>query len=272
MRADEPQFTHAETTLSAAHPTGPGVGAAFERDRIIAILSSLVEPLGQALPTSTEVVLHNLSQLPNSIVGVYGDVTGRRLGDPATDLLLEHATAGDLDTMIGYRTTLPDGRSVRSTTIVIRDTSGEPVAALCLNSDLSMWQSLERTARSMIGASDDAATTGSIDGRNESGDGRNGSTEVFVRDVDELAAHLVRQAIREQEIPVALMKKEHKLAVVRSLKARGMFLLRDAVEMIAASLMVTRFTIYNYLNEIGEEDTPDAAQQSATPSGTDTTR
>lgn len=275
MRSDDQQLAHAETTPSAERPTALGADAASERDRIIAILSSLVEPLGQALPASTEVVLHDLSQLPNSIVGVHGDVTGRRLGDPVTDLLLEHATVGDLDTMIGYRTTLPDGRAMRSTTIVIRDTSGEPVAALCLNSDLSVWQSLERTARSMIGANDDAASTAGIGdngGQNEPANGRNGSTEVFVRDVDELAAHLVHQAIREQGIPVALMKKEHKLAVVRSLKARGMFLLRNAVETIAASLQVTRFTIYNYLNEIGDETHPDAARQLATPSGTDAPR
>lgn len=269
MRTDEQRLAHAETTPSAAQPTALGADTNSERDRIIAILSSLVEPLGQALPASTEVVLHDLSQLPNSIVSVHGDVTGRRLGDPVTDLLLEHATVGDLDTMIGYRTTLPDGRAMRSTTIVIRDTSGEPVAALCLNSDLSVWQSLERTARSMIGANDDAAPTAGSGDRYEPANGRNGSTEVFVRDVDELAAHLVHQAIREQGIPVALMKKEHKLAVVRSLKARGMFLLRNAVETIAASLQVTRFTIYNYLNEIGDETTRDAARQLATSSGTD---
>jgi len=58
---------------------------------------------------------------------------------------------------------------------------------------------------------------------------------------------------REQEIPVALMKKETSSpSCARS--SGGMFLLRT-VEMIAASLMY-RFTIYNYLNEIGEEDTP----------------
>jgi predicted transcriptional regulator YheO len=38
---------------------------------------------------------------------------------------------------------------------------------------------------------------------------------------------------------------------VRALQSRGMFQLRDAVETVASSLLVTRFTIYNYLNEIG---------------------
>ena len=53
-------------------------------------------------------------------------------------------------------------------------------------------------------------------------------------------------------MPVSLMRKAHKVDAVRSLKRRGFFMLRDAVEMAARALGVTRFTIYNYLNEIEE--------------------
>ena len=224
-----------------------------ERERLIELFRGLVEPMGRSLPLSSEVVLHDLAQLPDSIVAVHGDVTGRRVGDPATDLLLERAVTGDLDDMVGYRTQLPDGRSMRSTTMVVRDSTGEPIAALCINSDLSMWQSLERVAATMTGGRD-----GDVPGEADSGiapdtageDSR--PVEVFARDVDELAAHLIHQAINEQGVPVELMKKEHKVEVVRTLQTRGMFMLRDAVEMIAASLQVTRFTIYNYLNELGD--------------------
>ena len=38
--------------------------------------------------------------------------------------------------------------------------------------------------------------------------------------------------------------------VVGQLEERGLFLLKDAVEVIALALGVTRFTIYNYLNEL----------------------
>jgi predicted transcriptional regulator YheO len=74
--------------------------------------------------------------------------------------------------------------------------------------------------------------------------------EVFPRDVDELAAHLIHEAISDSDVPVASMKKKHKLAVVEELQARGVFLLRDAVEMVAEALSVSKFTIYNYLNEL----------------------
>ncbi|GAB96287.1 putative transcriptional regulator YheO [Kineosphaera limosa] len=46
------------------------------------------------------------------------------------------------------------------------------------------------------------------------------------------------------------MQKRHKLAVVGDLKERGFFMLKESVETAASALAVTRFTIYNYLNEI----------------------
>ena len=140
-----------------------------------------------------------------------------------------------------------------STTMIIRDRAGRPIAALCINSDLSMWQSLSRVASAMTTqpVGDAAVATPFRPGDPEPEDDGQ-PVEVFARDVDELAAHLIHQAIREQNVPVDLMKKEHKLEVVRSLQGRGLFMLRDAVEMIASSLQVTRFTIYNYLNELDE--------------------
>ncbi|WP_206515668.1 helix-turn-helix transcriptional regulator [Georgenia faecalis] len=230
------------------------VDAPDERSRLMALFIDLVEPLGRALPTYSEVVLHDLGSLPRSIVAVHGDVTGRRVGDPATDLLLEQVASGDLRHLIGYRTQLADGRDLRSTTMVLRDSDGEPFAALCINSDLSVWESLQRVAGQMIGAARGGAGGAGTEASDAEPQESGAAGEVFVRDVDELAAHLIHEAIREQAVPVNLMKKEHKLAVVRSLKERGMFLLRDAVEMIATSLEVTRFTIYNYLNEIDDQN------------------
>ncbi|MFD1717268.1 helix-turn-helix transcriptional regulator [Georgenia deserti] len=230
-------------------------GGPDERSHLIALFAGIVEPLGQSLPPSAEVVLHDLNQLPNSIVAVHGDVTGRRVGDPATDLLLEQASTGEFRDMVGYRTQLMDGRTLRSTTMIVRTSDGVPVAALCLNSDTTAWQSVERIARAMIGRGPEDENARSAPSASAADDRSTTevSGELFAHDVDELAAHLIHQAIRDQDVPVDLMRKEHKLAVVRDLKARGLFMLRDAVEMIAGSLQVTRFTIYNYLNEIGDE-------------------
>lgn len=258
-------------------------------ERLIAVFSDLVEPIGRTLPASSEVVLHDLSLLPNSIVAVYGNVTDRRVGDPATDLLLERAVAGFDEHYLGYETRLPDGRRMRSSTMIIRDVAGNPVAALCINTDLSTWISVSRIAAMMIGGDADAAETpsradvltlrtaladdspvavggdGVVAGPSglDAAERRAEPAETFVHHVDELAALLINQAIKSTGVPVELMKKEHKLAVVRELKAKGMFLLREAVEMVSESLEVSRFTIYNYLNEITDEPPKEAPATAA---------
>lgn len=237
-RALEEEFTNA----SAPRRTLDG-------ERLITVFSRLVEPIGRALPTSSEVVLHDLSLLPNSIVAVFGDVTGRRHGDPATDLLLQQAVQGFIEHDLGYETVLSDGRRMRSSTMIIRDVAGNPVAALCINTDISAWMAIKQIADVMV----------SVAGVKE-GDRpvalpvATESKEMFVKDVDELASYLIHQTVAGIGIPVPQMKKEHKLQVVAELKARGLFLLREAVEMIAESLEVSRFTIYNYLNELAGAD------------------
>ena len=214
---------------------------AQDTEQVLATLAALVEPLSRTLPSDCEVVLHDLRRLPNSIVAIAGDMTGRSVGGPATDLLLRKAAAGTLDTTVGYETRLPDGRCLRSTTVVLRDGEGTAVAALCINSDVMIWQAVKAIAESMLPSTQQEAQKPPED-------------EKFLQDIDELAQHLLADAIDASGAPVDLMQKRHKIAVVKDLKDRGFFMLKVSVEMTAQALQVTRFTIYNYLNELGNEE------------------
>lgn len=233
--------------------------AEAERLQVLDVLHQLVEPLSEILPGRAEVVLHDLGELPRSIVAIHGGVTGRSIGDPATDMLLEQATSGTLDTNTGYATHLPDGRKLRSATIVVRDRRERPVATLCFNLEVDMWHELHALAASIIAADptdEPTAKAASAEHTPAPSGGSNpdgGTSELFARDVDTLARSILARAIAEHEVPVALMRKEHKVAVVRAVKDRGFFHLRDAVEMVATELGVTRFTIYNYLNELADD-------------------
>lgn len=207
--------------------------------RLVETFRALVEPIARALPSSTEVVLHDLSLVPHSIVAIHGNVTGRKIGDPPTDVLLQQARQGFNDYNLNYESTLPDGRRMRSSTMLIRDIDGNAAAALCIHTDLSPWVAIEQLVTQMVSGSGTSPNPHS-----------NG--EVFPQDVDELAAHLIHKAIADAGMPLNQMRKKHKVAVVQTLQDRGVFLLRDAVEMVAEALGVTKFTIYNYLHELPE--------------------
>ena len=109
------------------------------REAMITALAGLVDPLKRSLIGSSEVVLHDLSKMPNSIVAISGHLTSRNIGDPATEALLRAWREGTMQTRIGYESTSPEGRALRSSTILIEDADG-PFAALCTNTDVSVWQ------------------------------------------------------------------------------------------------------------------------------------
>lgn len=49
---------------------------------------------------------------------------------------------------------------------------------------------------------------------------------------------------------VVRMKKNQKLEAVRQMQDRGIFIVKGGIEKAAAALGVTRYTIYNYLEQI----------------------
>ncbi|WP_353807609.1 helix-turn-helix transcriptional regulator [Agromyces sp. SYSU T00194] len=224
----------------------PGVGGVThtEHSRVIVdVLCGIAEPLAAALGEDSEVVIHDLTLLPDTIVAVGGELTGRTAGGPITNLLLEHLKMGRTDDIIRYRASPADGRTFRSSTIFLRHPDGTPFASLCINTDLTQWN----RARALIDAvlRTGEGETGAVEPE--------ASGELFSNNVGELSEALIRRAIERIDVPPSLMQKQHKVAVVRDLDAQGFFLIRDAVDLAAQSLGVTRFTIYNYLNEIREE-------------------
>ncbi|WP_033293649.1 aminotransferase class V-fold PLP-dependent enzyme [Amycolatopsis jejuensis] len=190
---------------------------------LLTALIPAVDGLAAMLGPGNEVLLHDLSRLPDSIVAVAGDdLTGRTVGGPMTDLLLGLVRRGTTQDLTNYRTHSPDGREIRSSTLFLRDPEGVAIGCLCVNSELR-------------------GSAETVDVRRE---------ETFSPDVDSLQRFLAGRAIGKAGIPVELMKKRHKSAVVRELEEAGYFLIKDSVDYLAGQLEVTRYTIYNYLNEI----------------------
>ncbi len=218
------------------------------REAVVATLQSLVEPLATALGPGNEVVVHDLALLPNSIVAISGGVTGRSIGGPATDLLLQETRQGRGEDLLRYRSSTRAGVPLLSSTIFVRDARGVPIASLCINTDQSAWLQMQPLVLPVSGtpARAPAPTLGSEHAAGS-------AQETFPASVESLTASMVDQAILSIGVRVELMQRAHKLEVVRKLEAAGVFLIRDAVDYVAGALQVTRYTIYNYLGEIREQ-------------------
>ena len=208
--------------------------------RIVELVGPIIAPLARALAPRTEVELHDLTKMPGTIAAIGGNITGRSIGGPATDLGLRTFSSGWNDHLIGYRTETNDGLPMRSSSIFFQASSGRAVVCLCLNTDVSEVVRAQELLRglSAITTIDPSLRTDEM------------PAEKFPASVDDLAQGILAEAVTEIGIPVQAMKKRHKVEVVRHLRDRGFFTMREAAPIAAQLLGVGRHTIYNYLNEI----------------------
>lgn len=214
----------------------------------LAAIKELVPSLATALGETCEVVLHDLGRGANSIVAIENNLTGRELGGPMTDLLLSRVRRGETTDAINYRTQTPSGRTLRSSTMFIKDDDGSAIGCLCLNADVTPWLDVQQLVERVLGptGADRNQTTAADPGQESPAP----PVEAFPGDIEGLRKALVEHAIANVGIPVALMQKSHKMDIVQALDGDGFFMVKESVGYLAKALGVTRYSIYNYLNEI----------------------
>ncbi len=202
-------------------------------------VQQIAEGLSRMLGHRYEIIVHDLSHMENSIVTLYGNVTRRNLGGPATNLLLQmlRQYGDDAPNHINYRNALPDGRVLRSSTMFVRDDDGHIIGSLCINQDMTDFVVLSKLAEEMTSFQETAQCSRQTE-------------EQFAHDINEVMEKIVNSELELMKKPAAYMQKEEKLAVVDRLESRGIFNVKGAVEYVAERLGVTNFTVYNYLKTV----------------------
>ena len=201
---------------------------------VLKSLQNLLPSMAAALGADAELVLHELSHPEDSLIAIAGNVTNRKVGAPLTDLVLQIVRRGDTGKdLLNYSTTI-DGKTIRSSTLFVRDQKGEVIGCLCINIDITKWV----VARHLVNR---FCETQSLDA---------GMQETFTSDVEAGLSLSIEKAVNEQGIPVAMMKKDDKLKVVRLLDEQGVFLIKRAVASVANALDVSRYTVYAYLDQV----------------------
>lgn len=203
-----------------------------EQKVLLDFLGRLTGGLAEAIGKNCEVVLHNFEDPEHSIVAIAnGHITGRKVGATVDVLglqLLRNPPPGDI---LNYRTETKSGRVLRSSSIFLRKDSGEIFGALCINYDISglikLQQWMQETALPLGG----------------------GVHEEFEHDVDSILDCLIKDAIRSTGKEIADLTRDNKVAVITYLDNKGAFLIRYSADRVAELLNISKYTIYNYLEE-----------------------
>ncbi|SHI70210.1 helix-turn-helix transcriptional regulator [Lutispora thermophila] len=199
----------------------------------------IVEGLAETFGKNCEVVLHDIKNPQSSIVAIANShVTGRQVGGPMSEYGLSTLKRGQFDKpKINYMKKTSDGRILKSSLMYIKDENGELIGFLCINIDVSEITVVKNILNDMF---EIASQDSSVESQEDS----------FGSTINEVLSNIVDKTLENFGKPVAFMSKEDKVSIVEALEEKGVFLIKGAVDYVAKVLCVSRYTIYNYLDEI----------------------
>lgn len=197
----------------------------------------VAEAVAEMFGSRCEVVLHDLTRPQSSVIYTKnGDVTGRKVGESFRHLIYQVLRSDRFknDYVSNYKTTTIDGRTIKSTTALIRDEKGVIAGAFCINFDIDDLQKADNFLNEFIRLEDEDIP------REES----------EVNNVWDIVSDLIKYAVEDFPVPISEMDKEDKIKIVSFLYDKGLFLIKGAMDEVARSLNVSKVTIYGYLEEI----------------------
>ena len=203
---------------------------ALESEKVIPLESNRLEMLKQIADAlaaqfgpNCEVVIHDLSAQNAEHPIVYivnGHVTGRKVGDGASYVVVEQLTTNDPAPRdhLAYLTRTPDGKILKSSTVYIRNSKGKVSAILAINYDISKLLMVESAVHDLI----------------STGEPQQEEPEKIVNVND-------------------LMNKEDKVRAIRFLNQNGAFLVTKSGDKIAKYFGISKYTLYSYIDTKQQE-------------------
>ncbi|MFI9173944.1 transcriptional regulator [Streptomyces lincolnensis] len=206
-----------------------------ERDAILAALAPVVEGLAATFGPVCEVVLHDYRRPERSVVAIAGSVTGREVGGSMSEIGLRMVARGaEAADELNYLTRSRAGGILKSSTMVLRDSTGAVFGAVCVNLDVSAVTEAHALLGALAGVARAPADL---------------PVTTFGNDIDSVVDVMLDAHQLHQNRPWAALDRAERLDLFRSLDERGVFAVRRAVEQVAGRLGISRASAYSYLSQ-----------------------
>ncbi|MFG2127174.1 transcriptional regulator [Streptomyces sp. NPDC048751] len=208
-----------------------------ERNAILAALGPVADGIAATFGPVCEVVIHDYRRPEQSVVAVAGSVTGRAVGGAMSEIGLRVLARGDkAGDELNYLTRTGSGQLVKSSTMLLRDSTGTVFGALCVNLDVTAVNQ----AQALLGA---------LAGIAGSGAGADPPVTTFGNDIDSVVDALVDAHLLHGNQTWAGLDRARRLELFRGLDERGVFAVRRAIEQVAQRLGISRASAYSYLSQ-----------------------
>ena len=197
-------------------------------------LCEIAKMISETFGYHCETVIHDCEHYENFIAAIYnGHVSGRKKGDcvyVTGDPVPEDAFA-NIDPGTNYmncQVVTTGGKTIKSSTVYFK---GENYHyGLGINFDISQYTGMRDALDKLISTSTELAE------------------ELHSR---QSINQILNECISQAGVPVEEMGKHDRMRVIRMLHERNVFQMQKAVPYVAERLKVSRYTVYNYLRELG---------------------
>jgi predicted transcriptional regulator YheO len=196
-------------------------------------LEKLASLIAETFGSNCEVVISDLDRPESSVLAIFNShVTGRKVGDPLIPSALERVR----QSADGYYINREEGRGdklLKTSTLSAR--IGGRNIAFCINYDCSYLEDFKQSLDEFLSMQRDRDLTG--------------DDAPYAQPIVEV----LKEAIKLVQKPVRLMNKKDRIGVISYLEKRGFLKIQKSVQTIARYLGISRYTVYNYLNELKTE-------------------
>lgn len=202
---------------------------------ILESLKPIVTAMGRTLGKHFEIVLHDITQEPSIVAIENSHISGRVVGDRAPELLknMLDSVKKDEDIILNYVIKTEEGRPLKSTTVLIRNEADEIIGAFCINIDLTNIKIAQKFLDELTNIEEEESIR-----------------DKFPEDVEDFLDMVIQNSLEQVDKPVHLLTKDDKLKIVEYLDENNAFNIKDTINTLANELNVSRYTIYNYLDEV----------------------
>lgn len=217
---------------------------------------TFVDFLEAVLGKNSEIVLHDFSDPDHSVVDIRnGDVSGRKIGSPATGLalkILNESARGndqyaDQHHITEYVSHSSSMKQLRSASYLIRE-NGLIVGMLCVNTDVGPFNQLAAVAQQLSGFYTPAQRPASDDG-----DSHALEVESLTDSTQDLIVSAISRITTPRGISPDKLSQSDRVEIIRDLNNNGMFLLKGAVATVAEVMGVSEPSVYRYLQKVKKE-------------------
>jgi predicted transcriptional regulator YheO len=213
---------------------------------------SIARMIGHSFGKNCEVILHDLSIPQRSVVYVVnGHVTGRAIGQPFDHLLSIVLSSKDFkdDYLANYQTRAKDGRLIKSSTALIRDSRNYLIGALCINYDISMALPFQEFINDFIDSNLP------IKHEAEFSESISELVQPMPESYDSIAettTDLIRRIIGNAD--VKSMKRSVRISLIKFMEEKGVFKIKGSVDTVAELMQISKVTVYSYLDVVRKEN------------------